>query len=80
MDEQAVTIDLLIGHLCGALEYEELLIVEKSLDGELRRKIEILRFVFRLIECDREECCPPEGLAKWVLQQIRERTTATPSP
>lgn len=80
MDEQAVTIDLLIGYLCGALEYEELLIVEKYLDGELRRKIEILRFAFRPIECDREECCPPKGLTKRVLQPIRERTTATPKP
>ncbi len=66
--------DYLVGYVCGALEIDEIALVEKSLhaDQELRRKCDLLRLALRPLDSDREDCCPPEGLAKRCCQRIRE--------
>ncbi len=65
--------DHLVGYVCGALEIEEATLFEKTLNGdyELRRQFEILRLALRPLDGDRDDCCPPEGLAKRCCQRIR---------
>lgn len=67
--------DELVGYLCGALEVEEITLIERSLDGDeqLRSRLEIIRLAFLPLECDREECCPPDGLAKRFCEKLRSK-------
>jgi hypothetical protein len=67
--------DHLVGYLCGALEAEETRLFEKTLDGdqEVYRQLQILRLAFVMLECDRQDCQPPEGLAARLCEKIRAR-------
>jgi anti-sigma-K factor RskA len=72
--------DHLVGYLCGALEPEEVQIVEQGLnrDQEFRRCLDKARQLLAMLECDREECCPPEGLAVRVCQMLMARRHQQP--
>jgi hypothetical protein len=65
--------DHLVGYWCGALEAEEITLIEKTLasDQEIYRQLQILRLAFAVLECDREDCQPPDGLAARLCQKIR---------
>jgi hypothetical protein len=65
--------DHLVGYLCGALEAEEITLVERTLAGdqEVCRQLQVLRLAFVCLECDREDCQPPDGLAARLCEKIR---------
>jgi anti-sigma-K factor RskA len=67
----------LVGYVCGALEEEEFQAIQQLLDAdqEIRRRLEMLRRFLAPLECEREECCPPPGLATRVCQCVATRDT-----
>ena len=62
----------LVGYLCGALEADEIQSIEESLarDEAFRSRLEALRRSLAPLECEREECCPPDGLAARVCKTL----------
>jgi hypothetical protein len=71
----------LVGYICGALDGEEHLAVEEKLgvDQEVRRSLEKLRSFLAPLECDREDCCPPEGLAARVCNVMKNQSGRPPA-
>ncbi len=69
-----------VGYLCGALELDEITVFEQILarDGELRRLVELHRKTLILLDGDREDCCPPQGLAARCCERIRTARTGDP--
>jgi anti-sigma-K factor RskA len=67
--------DHLVGYCCGALEADETELVEQSLtaDEEFRRCVERVKRLLAPLECDREDCSPPDGLATRVCQMLLAR-------
>jgi anti-sigma-K factor RskA len=65
----------LVGYVCGALEADEVQLVEQNLNGdeEFRRCLERVKLILAPLECDREDCSPPDGLAARVCQMLLSR-------
>ena len=66
--------DQLIGYLIGALEVQEMTLVEQTLsaDAEARRQLEILRVALSPLATADDGCQPPPGLALRTCQRLRE--------
>jgi anti-sigma-K factor RskA len=72
--------DKLLGYLLGALEAEEIAVVEKTIASqrELHGQLDQLRLVLAPLEPLRQEVDAPSGLAVRTCQRIREIRLAGP--
>lgn len=66
--------DQLVGYLIGALQVEEMTLVEQTLsaDAEVRQQLEILRLALAPLETAHDSGEPPQGLAQRTCLRLRE--------